>query len=221
MGKAQFEGTFIRTIAIDPNASTVYLANGGANNCGLWRSTDSGVTWTQLYQVDNGIYDVAIDAATHPSTLYITEDNGTFKSTDSGRFWTLIHSVLENSRNRLSVVDSTLYLLGPGDPDHNLYKSVDGGATWIQIATRCFAGADSCAKYQQYRLWGVRCGPPFNPGVILGGNKALYFTDDEGMTWNEIGHWWGDNLNPSRSLHTDQRVIAFSKTAPGVVVRGQ
>ena len=219
LGKAQFEGTFIRTIAIDPNASTVYLANGGANNCGLWRSTDSGVTWTQLYQVDNGIYDVAIDAATHPSTLYITEDNGTFKSTDSGRFWTLIHSVLENSRNRLSVVDSTLYLLGPGDPDHNLYKSVDGGATWIQIATRCFAGADSCANTNSIGF-GVFAVDPFNPGVILGGNKALYFTDDEGMTWNEIGHWWGDNLNPSRSLHTDQRVIAFSKTAPGVVYEG-
>src|SRR5207247_3762546 len=29
-----------------------------------------------------------------------------------------------------------------------------------------------------------------------------------------------DNLNPSRSLHTDQRVVAFSQTAPGLVYEG-
>jgi photosystem II stability/assembly factor-like uncharacterized protein len=220
LGKDQFKGTFIRTIAIDPSASTVYLANGGADNCGLWRSTDSGVTWTQLYQVDNGIYDVAIDAATHPSTLYITEDNGTFKSTDSGTTWTLIHSVLENSRNRLSVVNSTLYLLGPGDPDHNLYKSVDGGATWIQIATRCFAGADSCDDANGSIGFWVFAVDPLNPRIILGGNQALYRTDDEGMTWTEIGDMWGNDPDPALRIHTDQRVIAFSATAHALAYEG-
>src|SRR5436189_164941 len=79
--------------------------------------------------VDHGVYDVAIDSSTHPSTLYITEQDGMFKSIDSGQSWTLIHEALGNSRNRLSVVNSTLYLLGPRDPDHNLYKSMDRGAT--------------------------------------------------------------------------------------------
>ena len=136
-----FAGTYIRTVAVDPNTreslATVYVANGCTDTCGLSRSTNSGRTWTQLYQVHNGIYDVAIDGSTHPSTLYVTEDNGTFKSTDSGQSWTLIHSVLAGSRNRLSVVNSTLYLLGPRDPDHNLYKSIDRGAKWTQIPTKC------------------------------------------------------------------------------------
>src|SRR2546429_587806 len=212
LGKAQFEGTYIRTIAIDPNTSssqlttTVYAANGGTNTCGLWRSTDSGVTWLQLYQVDNGVYDVAIDAATHPSTLYITEENGTLKSTDSGRSWTLIHSVLEHSRNRLSVANSTLYLLGPSDPDHNLYKSMDGGATWIQIPTRCPCAPDVCANDNPpgppicADSCASRCGnigfsvfavDPVDPQIILGGNQALYRPDNEGATWTEIGNKWG------------------------------
>ena len=48
---------------------------------------------------------------------------------------------------------------------------------------------------------------------------ALYRTTDEGTTWTEIGHWWGD-LDPRRWIHPDQRVIAFSKTVSGVVYGG-
>jgi len=223
LGSAQFAGAYIRTIAIDPNTSgagltaTAYVANGGTNACGLWRSTDSGTTWTRLRQgpppVNHGIYDVAIDSSKRPSALYITEDDGTFKSTDSGNSWNLIHGVLAGSRNRLSVVNSMLYLLGPGDPDHNLYKSMDRGATWIQISTRCFAGADSCANANSIGF-SVFAADPTNPNIILGGNMALYRTDNGGLTWTEIGHWWGP------TIHTDQRVIAFSRTAPGVVYDG-
>jgi photosystem II stability/assembly factor-like uncharacterized protein len=225
LGSAQFAGTSIRTIAIDPNTgagltATVYVANGGSNSCGLWRSTDGGTTWTRLRQgpppsVNHGMHDVAIDSSKRPSTLYITEDDGTFKSTDSGNSWTLIHGALAGSRNRLSVVNCVLYLLGPGDPDHNLYKSMDRGATWIQIPTSCEAnlGADSCADTSHIGF-SVFAVDPTNPQIILGGNMALYRTDNEGVTWTEIGHWWGPDI------HTDQRVIAFSRTAPGVVYDG-
>ena len=62
LGDDHFAGTYLRSIAIDPNASgselstTLYVAN----NSGLWRSTDSGTTFTQTRQ--SGSYDVAIDA---------------------------------------------------------------------------------------------------------------------------------------------------------------
>jgi photosystem II stability/assembly factor-like uncharacterized protein len=225
LGETQFEGKCIRAIAVDPNASNsqfataVYVANGCDHGCGLWRSNDSGVTWSQLYQVEDGVYDVAIDITSRPSTLYITEDHGTFKSTDSGESWTLIHSVLRDSRNRLSVVNSTLYLLGPGDPDHNLYKSLDRGATWIQIPTNCPPGADSCHEPEGNIGFGVFAVDPANPQNIVAGNMALYRTNNEGITWTEIGHWWGDP-NPMICIHPDQRAIAFSQTAVGVVYDG-
>jgi photosystem II stability/assembly factor-like uncharacterized protein len=224
LGENEFKDKYIRAIAIDPNASrsrfatAVYVATGCDSGCGLWRSNDSGVTWSQVYPARNGVYDVAIDAATRPSTLYITEDHGTFKSTDSGQSWASIHDVLEGSRNRLSVVNSTLYLLGPDDLDHNLYKSVDGGATWIQIPTNCFAGADSCRSDNSigFGVFGV---DPVNPENIVAGNMALYRTNNEGITWTEIGHWWGDP-EPTRCIHPDQRAIAFSQTAAGMVYVG-
>ena len=226
LGGDHFAGTYVRTIAIDPNASgsqlstTLYVAN----SSGLWRSTDTGTTWTQKRL--GAIYDVAIDASTFPSTLYVTDDSGTFRSSDSGNSWISIHHVLLHSHNRLSVVKSTslrristLYLLGPRDPDHNLYKSTDRGETWIQIPTRCFAEADSCDDVNGNIGFQVFAADPANPRIILGGNLALYRTTDEGTTWAEIGHWWGD-LDPRRSLHTDQQVIAFSNAVSGVAYNG-
>jgi photosystem II stability/assembly factor-like uncharacterized protein len=202
---APFVETYIRSIAIDPNTreplATMYVANGCSDTCGLSRSTNSGRTWNQVYRVPNGAYDVAIDASTHPSTIYVTGDDGAFKSTNSGQSWTLIHGVLEGSQNRLRVVNSKLYLLGPGDPSHNLYKSIDRGAKWSQIPTNgnCFS---------------VFAVDPFNPNIILGGNLGLYRTDTEGLNgWTEIGHWYGP-------IHPDQRAIAFSQRIPGFAYVG-
>ena len=244
LGETQFESTAIRAIAIDPNgshsqlATTLYVANGCDQGCGLWRSSDSGVSWSQVYPinggVDDGVYDVAIDAETQPSTLYLTEKNGVFKSTDSGESWALIRSVVRDSRNRLSVVNSTLYVLEPRDPDHNLYKSVDRGVTWIEIPTRCPCAptvcgtqnppgppicADSCANRCGNIGFFVFAVNPANPQNIMAGNQALYRTDNEGVSWTEIGHSWGDP-NPRVCIHPDQRVIAFSQSAVGVVYVG-
>src|SRR5262249_4486461 len=117
LGETQFFGTQIRAITIDPNSSgspsatAIYVGNGGTNNCGLWRSSDSGVTWSRLYR--QGVHDLAIDVATHPSTVYITEENGVFKSTDAGQSWTLIREIRAHRNNRLyrlRVVNSTVYL---------------------------------------------------------------------------------------------------------------
>jgi len=210
LGETQFEGTSIRAIAIDPNGS-VYVANGCDHGCGLWRSNDSGVTWSQLYHIQDGVYDVAIDATTQPSTLYLTGKGGTFRSIDSGQSWTLIHNVLPDSRNRLSVVNSTLYLVEPSDPDHNLYKSINRGATWIQIPTNCPAGADTCDLNGSigFSVFAVDSG---NPQNIVAGNTALYRTNNGGITWTEIAHKYG--------IHPDQRVIAFSQTGFGMVYVG-
>jgi hypothetical protein len=58
-----------------------------------------------------------------------------------------------------------------------------------------------------------------NPQNIVAGNTALYRTNTGGTTWTEIGHWYGDT-DPTRCIHPDQRVIAFSQTGLGIVYVG-
>jgi photosystem II stability/assembly factor-like uncharacterized protein len=60
---------------------------------------------------------------------------------------------------------------------------------------------------------------PANPQNIVAGNLALYRTNNGGITWTEIGHAGGDP-EPSHCIHPDQRAIAFSQTAVGVVYVG-
>jgi photosystem II stability/assembly factor-like uncharacterized protein len=240
LGAAQFGGTAIRAIAIGARNRTgliVYVANGLSHDSGLWRSSDSGVTWTRLRQAGqpgspgeyNGIHDLAVDPSTHPSMLYITDDDGVFKSVDSSQSWTQVLSLSacepgEGCRpSRLSFVRSALYLLAGVGQDRNLYKSTNAGAEWTQLPSRCpcqtnltnncYGVGDTCASSDNIGF-GVFAVDPFNPNVILGGNQALYRTDNEGMTWKEIEPWNGVNI------HTDQRVIAFSQIAPGVAYDG-
>jgi photosystem II stability/assembly factor-like uncharacterized protein len=231
---AYFAGTYVRTIAIDPNTresmATMYVANSGTDTCGLWQSTNSGRTWTRLRQgpapVDHGTYDVAIDSSTHPSTLYITDDDGVFKSVDSGQSWMQVLSIPaceagQGCRpSRLSGLHSALYLLAGVGEHRKLYKSANAGTKWTQIPSRCpcqtlpcYGIGDTCASNDNIGF-GVFAVDPFNPNVILGGNQALYRTDNEGMTWTEIEPWDG------RNIHTDQRVITFSQIAPGVAYDG-
>ena len=209
LGAAQFRGTYIRTIAIDPHTSgspsntTVYVANGLSDTySGLWRSTNSGSTWTCLrHAAYHGIHDVVIDPSTNPSTLYVADDDGIFRTADSGRSWKQMLSLPACEPNvgcalsRLSAVHSTLYLLAGVGEDRKLYKSISAGAKWIQIPSDI-----------GFSVFAV---DPFNPNIILGGTSALFRTENEGGTWAQIG-----------SIHADQQVIAFSQTAPGVAYEG-
>ena len=120
-------------------AHLIQLASGGiirsanyvANTSGLWYSSDSGIAWSRVRQGE--VYDVAIDASTLPSTVYLTDDGGALKSTNSGNSWINIHTVLLHSQNRLSVAKATpdqqgaaLYLFGPQDPDHAAARRFPG-----------------------------------------------------------------------------------------------
>jgi photosystem II stability/assembly factor-like uncharacterized protein len=79
--------------------------------------------------------------------------------------------------------------------------------------------ADSCADRCGNIGFAVFAVDPANPQNIVAGNMALYRTDNEGITWTEIGHWWGDT-DPTRCIHPDQRAIAFSQTTSGMVYVG-
>lgn len=136
----------INVIKFEPNnPNVIYI---GPSLGGLWKSTNSGLTWTsdypQTYFFSLGISDIAIPSS-NTNTVYVATGDadgyymsdgysvGLVKSTDAGKTWaTTNFSNTVNSKNLLSSV-----IVKPEDPNYIVlghYKgidvSIDGGDTW-------------------------------------------------------------------------------------------
>ena len=145
----------ILKIEIDPtDANTVYILTGnGRFVCGpadVFKSTDGGVTWTNLTSTMPEILDLAIDP-NQPQNVYVTTmnadcsaqwywtdlDGSLYKSTDGGNTWGTPLS------NRTGVIfldpsnSSIIRLIDPREPylwnpDAGTWTSIDGGQTFTQ-----------------------------------------------------------------------------------------
>ena len=238
LGATPFGRTLVRAIAVDPNnTSTLYVANADSHDdtypSGLYRSTDEGTTWAikraagthGSKQEWDGIHSLAIDGSTQPSTVYITDDTGVLRSTDSGQSWHpvfLIYPCASNNRcrlSRLSVVNSTVYVVGGAGQYRNLYMSMDRGIHWSQVPTPCPCGSHrTCAQPCPLPCQPPGCNnigldifavDPNNTQIILGGTNGLFRTTNGGSQWTEI-----------TTVHPDHRIFAFSPYFPGVVYEG-
>ncbi|MBP2327427.1 photosystem II stability/assembly factor-like uncharacterized protein [Kibdelosporangium banguiense] len=104
-------------LAIDPNRnSTLYLAAPSGN--GLWRSTDSGVTWGKVTSFPNpGNY------AQDPN-----DPNG-YLNDNQGVLWVTFDPRTGSRGN----TTQTIYV-GVADKQNNIYRSTNGGASWERVA---------------------------------------------------------------------------------------
>jgi photosystem II stability/assembly factor-like uncharacterized protein len=172
LGSVEFSGLAIGRIAIDPLHPQTLLVSvgwdgtgaGNPNKTGIWRSTDGGLTWTQV-----------LSDASQPAL----PDAGTdvaFDPADS--------SVAYAGLGNLFAANATTA--------SGLYKSTDNGQTWAQIATvptgsnveRVSLGvsADGAHVYAvmtdgDFRDFPVE--PSF--GDVL--NLAVYTSTNHGVTW--------------------------------------
>ncbi|MFE4821014.1 cellulose binding domain-containing protein [Streptomyces sp. NPDC056704] len=104
-------------LAIDPNKNSV-LYIGAPSGKGLWRSTDSGVTWSQVTNFPNvGNY---VQDAT---------DTSGYASDNQGIVWV----TFDESTGTPGSATQTVYV-GVADKDSAIYRSTDGGATWSRLA---------------------------------------------------------------------------------------
>jgi photosystem II stability/assembly factor-like uncharacterized protein len=89
----QTNGTPISSVAVDPrNSNTVYAAIGreGSGSGALWKSTDSGTNWRNLFaSMPVSVYAVVIDPR-DSMNVFAATDAGVMKSSDGGESWTLI-----------------------------------------------------------------------------------------------------------------------------------
>lgn len=128
----------IDTVAVDPqNPNIVYAgtADGDNGGSGLWKSTDGGVSWTNLGAAD--VYATAIDPR-NPGTIYAVWNGSLAKSTDGGQTWNAdfglglwpVGPLVIDPQN-----SATIYCVGYDGTTRRdeIFRSTDAGASWTEV----------------------------------------------------------------------------------------
>jgi len=184
-----------------PDGSIVLMGGditGGGYGSDVWRSTDQGVTWTQM--TDDAAW---FDRIYHSSVAlpdgsivvmggYGDDDtarNDVWRSTDQGATWTLMTANAEWgvrwSHTSVALPDGSIVLMGGEYADllGDVWRSTDQGATWTQMtASAAWPGRRSHASVVL----------PDGSIVLMGGNDGdstrndVWRSTDQGATWAQM-----------------------------------
>ncbi|MFD5519218.1 cellulose binding domain-containing protein [Streptomyces sp. NPDC127066] len=155
-------------LAVDPRKNSV-LYLGAPSGKGLWRSTDSGVTWSQVTGFPNpGNY---VQDAT---------DTSGYASDNQGVVWV----TFDESTGTPGSATQTIYV-GVADKDNAVYRSTDGGATWSRLAGQptgylAHKGVLDAANGYLYLAYSDKGGP------YDGGKGRLWRYATRTGTWTDI-----------------------------------
>ncbi len=186
-------GFFIIALAVHPQNPNIVLAGafqGRQSNRGIYRSTDGGTTWTQVFsggqatsfawnpQNGNIVY-------TAIGEYYSPAQNGIYKSTDGGATWVLsengVAATLFTSADNIHLSmcasnPNVIYASLPGISGGTLavLKTVDGGMTWAQLPMPIASRSFQVIVHPQ------------NPNIVFVGDVTMYRSVDGGQTWSAV-----------------------------------
>jgi photosystem II stability/assembly factor-like uncharacterized protein len=207
---------------------------GATPNEGIWRSVDGGQHWTCILPIE-GIYDLSF----HPSDENIVfaacgneqSQAGFLLSTDGGLSFTQSNTGLP-ATNHIGRIQfdvsisnpSVLYAVIfdqaplPGARTTNVFKSVNGGASWFPISD----GINLCPFSDQgfYDLC-IAVNPANPDNVFLGNVEFSKSTDGETFSSIRNPAAPGGGNNPFDSYtHLDHHIIRFAPSYPSVIYVG-
>lgn len=179
-------------IDIDPiDPKVLYVINGYGSEIGLWKSSNAGVDWTQLFPADSEVaktvdYNFAsilsIDPKDH-NHLVVTmhaDCKGAFapgcqaESKDAGATWRLMKSPTTDSWEGAwpTVLNGTTWLYGL--PFDGLWRTADNGASFQDITPEGATGASG----QLYRR--------ADGALFLASLQGVLTSTDDGASWSLI-----------------------------------
>ena len=173
----------VNSIIVDPNNSTTYYS--GAPAGGIWKSTDSGSTWTVLTDdlPQIGVSGIAIDYANSNIIYIATGDDdagdsysvGVFKSIDGGLTWNATGLNPGNSpysMNDIYIHPTNSNILWVATSS-GVYRTTDAGINW----TNTLSGNIKDIKIK-----------PGDPNVVYAVSQSTFYTSlDGGITFSSSG----------------------------------
>ena len=206
--------------AIHPAVSGTWLVSeycsSTAETSALYRTTNSGASWSQVSTINGEISEVEFNTGT-PTYAYASgflANAVLFEaSTDSGSTWTRAvgtgaTQLPQEAQNSFGTVrfaaaptdPKTIYLRTEtytGEIMMNLYKSADGGATW-NITGYTPEG-------QGPRTPALTVVDPTNANIVYAGSLNVHRSTNGGAMWTDI---YGSGS--ATQLHTDNHAMAFT-----------
>jgi photosystem II stability/assembly factor-like uncharacterized protein len=184
----------VTAIAPNPNnPNVVYIGTAGG---GVWRTRDGGTTWTPLFDrmLALGIGE--------PAGIAIDPNN-----TD----------VIFVGSSQRDLYQNTGIFGGP-DTSQGLFKSVDGGNSWIQVGSGFPVGnVGNAINFAGSAINVIIIDPANSQHMFLASQNGAFFSADGGQNWTQGNGFFGD----TRSLVMDPSSPVGSRTLyAGVVGSG-
>lgn len=196
-------------------SSTVLLV---ASQTGLWKSSNSGSTWSL------SLSGIITDLVADPSAVgtYVAAvgsvnggtANGVYRTTDLGATWTKLSGGLPTSsvgRISLAIAPSSpnvMYVAVQATSANTLlgiWKTLDSGNSWTKLT----ASNASCSNQCWYDL--VVAVDPSQPDKVVFGGVSLFRSTDGGTTFTTMG---------SGVVHVDHHAFTFDARTPSTMYSG-
>jgi photosystem II stability/assembly factor-like uncharacterized protein len=208
IGPANMSGRIGAIDAVPSDPLQIYV---GAAAGGVWKSTDSGMTWTPVFD-DQPV--ASVGAVTvfqkNPSIVWVgtgetavrntvSIGRGVFLSLDAGKTWKnmglekteRIARILVHPDNPDLVYVAALGAAWGDSPDRGVYRSLDGGKTWKKVlyVDEKTGAADMAMDPSNpnkilVAMWQYRRWPWFFESG--GPGSGIYITTDSGESWQKL-----------------------------------
>ncbi len=158
------------------------------NNYKVKKSTDNGVTWSSIKDLQPGngwSYSEVKISSSNPDVIYVSDEtsgsNALHKSSDGGGSWTsVMPSLTSNYKIRnieISSNDPNITWASANGSLPKVYKSTNGGVTWNDYST----GLGGYSIYSMIHQKGS------NGGVYVGTLNGVYYRDNTMSSWEKYG----------------------------------
>ncbi len=192
----------------------------GSYAAGVLKSTDNGQIWVNTDTSVINKYVRAVGVAPGSATVvYAGTANGVFKTINGGANWVSTNGVyipVSTAVHSLAVSPFAANTVLAGTDSSYLYRTIDGGATWSQVATAAgFHANDRFIRTVDF--------DPATSGRVYAGSDSghVYMSSDNGATWTYLATL--ATVNSVRQIRVDpaQPGHLFAATFGGGVFASQ